>query len=127
MDDLEKLKVALGKIAADSGAFQIVEALADIWVDESQRTAPVDTGQLKARINVTSIQDRGRHAEATLQSDVPYAGFVEYGTRYQSPNPYFRRGRDQAAREVSRVGVRLETELRRALTSGGVWNPRSLL
>ena len=126
MDDLGKLRKALAQIAQESGAFPIVEALADIWVEESQRTAPVDTGQLRARINVTSIQDRGRSAEATIQSDVPYAGFVEYGTRYQSPNPYFRRGRDRAEREVGRVGVRLESELRRALTSGGSWNPRSL-
>ena len=126
MDDLGKLRKALAQIAQESGAFPIVEALADIWVEESQRTAPVDTGQLRARINVTSIQDRGRSAEATLQADTPYAGFVEYGTRYQAPNPYFRRGRDQAEREVGRVGVRMESQLRRALTSGGVWNPRSL-
>ena len=48
MDDLGKLRKALADIAAESGAFPIVEALADIWVEESQRTAPVDTGQLRA-------------------------------------------------------------------------------
>ena len=126
IDELDGLRRALASIAADSGAFPIVEALADIWVDESQRTAPVDTGQLRARINVTSVVSSGRNAQATIQADTPYAGFVEYGTRYISPNPYFRRGRDQAAAEVDRFGVRLETQLRRALDSGGSWNPRSL-
>ena len=105
MTELEQLRRVLADFARDNGGFQIVEALADIWVEESQRTAPVDTGQLRARINVTSIKDAGSRAEATIQSDVPYAGFVEYGTRYQSPQPYFRRGRDQAEREVARFGV----------------------
>ena len=126
IDELDGLRRALASIAADSGAFPIVEALADIWVDESQRTAPVDTGQLRARINVSSVVSSGRNAQATIQADTPYAGFVEYGTRYQAPNPYFRRGRDQAVAEVGRFGVRLETQLRRALDSGGSWNPRSL-
>ena len=126
MDDLGKLRKALADVAADSGAFRIVEALADIWVDEAKRTAPVDTGQLRARTTLVSVRDMGSRAEATVQSDVPYAGFVEYGTRYQAPNPYFRRGRDQAAAEVDRIGVRLQSQLRRALVSGGSWNPRNL-
>ena len=126
MDDLGKLRKALADVAADSGAFRIVEALADIWVDEAKLTAPVDTGQLRARTTLVSVRDMGSRAEATVQSDVPYAGFVEYGTRYQAPNPYFRRGRDQAAAEVDRIGVRLQSQLRRALVSGGSWNPRNL-
>ena len=126
MDELETLRRTLARIASDTGGFQIVEALADIWVDESQRVAPVDTGQLKARINVKSVRDMGSRSEAVIQSDVPYAGFVEYGTRYQAPNPYFRRGRTQAEAEVGRVGVKLQSQLARVLDSGGVWSPRSL-
>jgi len=127
VNDLEACRKALAAFANDSGAFPIVEALADIWVEESQRIAPVDTGQLRARINVTSIRDMGNRAEATIQSDVPYAGFVEWGTRYQRPQPYFRPGRDKAAAEVDRFGVKMGSAMARALQSGGSWNPRSLI
>lgn len=123
--ELEALRRTLAQMAADSGGFHIVEALADVWVDESQRVAPVDTGQLRARINVTSISG-GNWASATIQSDVPYAGFVEYGTRYQAPNPYFRKGQDRARFEVDAVGGKFAAQVRRALSSGGSWNPRNL-
>jgi len=126
VNDLEACRKALAAFAKESGALPIVEALADIWVEESQRKVPVDTGQLKARINVTSIREMGNRAEATLQADTPYAGFVEYGTRYQRPQPYFRPGRDKAAGEVDRFGVSMSSAMARALKSGGSWNPRSL-
>jgi HK97 gp10 family phage protein len=127
IDDLEACRRALAAFAAESGGFQIVEALADIWVEESQRRAPVDTGQLRARINVTSITESGSRAEATIQSDVPYAGFNEYGTRYMPPHPYFRPGRDKAAGEVGRFGVQMQSAMARVLDSGGSWSPSGRL
>lgn len=126
MDDLRRLQRALGDIAADGPALVIVENLADQWVTVSQRDVGVDTGQLRARINVTAITGSGVAGTADIQADTPYAGYHEYGNRYTAPNPYFRNGRDAAVREADKYGAKLETQLRRALDSGGVWNPRNL-
>ena len=122
MDDLEKLRRSLGSITAGPVAGAMLKALADVWVTESKRKVPVDTGQLKARIAVTAVSS----SRATVQADTPYAGFVEYGTRYQRPQPYFRPG-ELAARDAGeQMGAAIETELRRSLTSGGVFNPRNV-
>lgn len=128
MNELAAMRKRIGELGDDAGdaAFGIVEGLADVWVQDAQRTVPVDTGQLRARTNVVSIRASGRSAEATLQADTPYAGFVEYGTRYVPPRAFFRGGRDKAAQVAGGLGGRLESQLRRALTSGGSWSPRSL-
>lgn len=127
--NLHDLEDRLARLArnSDDNAFAIVEALADVWVTKSQQVVPVDTGQLRARTNVVSVRSAGVRGEADLQADTPYAGFVEYGTRYVAPRPFFRDGRDAAARAADRLGGRLGSELRRSLDSGGVWNPRSLI
>lgn len=128
MNDLRAVQRRLADLAADAdnAALQIVEALADVWISESQRKVPVDTGQLKARTNVVSVRSAGVRGEADLQADTPYAGFVEYGTRYVAPRPFFRDGRDAAKRAGDAAGGKIGSELRRSLDSGGVWNPRSL-
>lgn len=126
-DDFGQVAAALRRVAADPGALEIVDHLAGVWVETSQRDAPVDTGQLRARTAVESVSGARTRGTGTVVSDVPYAGFQEYGTRFQSPRPFFRAGRDEATREAGRVGVGIGTQLRRVLDSGGVWDPRSLL
>lgn len=128
MNDLTQMRKRLLELGTDAGdaAFGIVEGLADVWIKESQRVVPVDTGQLRARTNVVSIRSAGRSSNADLHADTPYAGFVEYGTRYVGPRPFFRDGRDQAARVADGLGGRIESQIRRSLDSGGSWNPRSL-
>lgn len=129
MNDLRTVQARFEQLArdADSSAFELVEALADVWISESQRTVPVDTGQLRARTTLVSVRSSGVRGEADLQADTPYAGFVEYGTRYVAPRPFFRDGRDAAARAAAKAGGRIGSELRRSLESGGSWNPRSLI
>lgn len=126
-DELAATARALARVASDPGALEIADHLAKVWQDEAARRAPVDTGQLRARTQVESVSGARTRGTATIVSDVPYAGFQEYGTRFQPPQPYFRAGRDEAGREADRLGVGIETQLRRVLDSGGVWNPRSLL
>ena len=126
MNDLQRLARRLDQVASEDAAGAIVEVLADVWVARAKRDVRVDTGQTRARTAVTSIKSGRTRATAELMSDTPYAGFIEYGTRYMSPVPYFRNGRDQAAQEADRFGARIESQLVRALTSGGSWNPRSL-
>lgn len=111
---------------ADEIAFGLVEGLADVWVDRSRRTVGVDTGQLKARIGVVSIRSTGATAEADLEADTPYAGFHNYGTRYTAPNRFWDDGRAAALVEARRLEGRVGSSIERSLTSGGVWNPRSL-
>jgi HK97 gp10 family phage protein len=49
---------------------------------------PVDTGRLRQSINVQKLGD----AHYSVGTNVEYAPYVEYGTRYQAPQPYFRPG-----------------------------------
>lgn len=105
----------------------IVEGLADMWVDTARRTMGYDTGQLYHRTGLARISSTASRAEATIVADTPYAGFHNYGTRYQAPNRFWNEGRDRAEAEARRLDGRLGTEIRRALESGGSWNPRSLL
>ena len=124
---MRKMAKGLRAIAREGLALPIVEAMADAWVDQSQTVAPVDTGQLRARIAVQSLSGTSARASAVVVSDVPYAGFVEFGTARHTPQPYFRKGRDAAEDVVEKVGGRLATEISRALESGGSWNPRRLV
>lgn len=124
---LRDLQTALGRIAAAPPALQIVEALADHWVDTTQQRVRVDTGQQRARTNVTMVSGSGVMGVAELHQDVPYAGFQEYGTRYVAPRPAFRDGRDAAVVEAAKYGARIETQLQRSLDSGGSWSPRNLV
>ena len=125
-DDLAKTVRALRNIARDGGALEIADGLAQAWIDKSRQVVPVDTGQLKHRTTVVSVRGGRTSGEAEVQADTPYAGFVEYGTRYMAPRPFFRQGRDHAVAVANELGGRLENELRRSLESGGVWNPRRL-
>lgn len=117
---------AFRNLGSDPGAVEIVDELAQLWVDVSRERVPVDTGQLQARIGVRQVSGSGVRGEAWVDADTPYAGFVEFGTRYVPPRPYFRAGEDAARQAAHQLGGRLGTELRRALVSGGVWNPRNL-
>lgn len=112
---------------ADATAFTIVEGLADEWVSVARQRMGHDTGQLDARTGVRSISGGTSKATAVVQADTPYAGFHNYGNRYTPPNLFWNHGRDAAVRMVDQIGGRLETQLRRALNSGGVWSPRSLV
>ena len=104
----------------------IVEGLADMWVDKARTQMGKDTWQLYNRTGLVSLRATARHAEAVVQADTPYAGFHNYGTRYQAPNRFWDDGRDAAEREAQRLGGKVGTQIERVLSSGGSWNPRSL-
>lgn len=124
--DFDKAARAFQQIAADGLALPMAEHLIDVWTKFSQADAPVDTGQLRARINTTYIGGDGTRAEATNHADVPYAGFVEFGTRYMDPQPYWRPGMEEAQRLAESAGGSIAAEIARSIESGGVWNPRSV-
>lgn len=125
--ELERAARGLRAIAREGLAVPIVEGLADRWVEVSKARAPVDTGQLKARTAVAMVGGSRGRADAEVVSDVPYAGFVEFGTAFVAPNPYFRAGMDAAEELAAELGGRVATEVSRAIESGGSWSPRRLL
>lgn len=51
----------------------------------AKNLAPVRTGRLR-----DSIQAEVREKKIVLKSDVEYAGFVEYGTRFMAPRSFMR-------------------------------------
>lgn len=126
LSELDQYVNRLQRLARDGIAGPIIEGAADVWVAEAKRTAPIDTGQLQARIGIEQLDLRGSRASATIVSDVPYASFVNFGTRFQPPKPYFDRGEQAARKALAGVGRRLEASIELALESGGVINPRSL-
>ena len=65
----------------------VQEALQDFAIDsveEMKQIAPVDTGNL--RNNIRHDIERGA---VVIESNAPYSGYVEHGTRYQHAQPYF--------------------------------------
>nr|DAN61009.1 MAG TPA: putative tail component [Caudoviricetes sp.] len=52
---------------------------------DAKRSCPVDTGRLRGSITTNIISSYS----GEVGTNVEYAGWVEYGTRYQSAQPYF--------------------------------------
>ena len=52
---------------------------------DAKRNCPVDTGRLRGSITTNIISTYS----GEVGTNVEYAGWVEYGTRYQSAQPYF--------------------------------------
>lgn len=126
LGQLDKFARNLRTLGDADAAGGIVEGLADLWIDTAKRRVGVDTGQLKNRTQVVRISSTAAHGEADLEADTPYAGFHNYGTRHQRPNRFWDAGLESAEAEAQRLEGRVGAQIERALTSGGVWNPRSL-
>lgn len=52
---------------------------------DAKKSCPVDTGRLRSSITTNIISTYS----GEVGTNVEYAGWVEYGTRYQSAQPYF--------------------------------------
>ena len=52
---------------------------------DAKKSGPVDTGRLRGSITTNIISTYSGEVE----TNVEYAKYVEYGTRYQSAQPYF--------------------------------------
>jgi HK97 gp10 family phage protein len=55
----------------------------------ARELCPVDTGRLRASIQMDSGRD-GVGPWVSIGTNVEYAPYVEFGTRYMSPQPYMR-------------------------------------
>lgn len=67
-------------------ADKYTEGITDECRDEAKMLAPKDTGRLADSIVTTKLED-GKY---NYGSDLEYARFVEFGTRFQQPQPYLR-------------------------------------
>lgn len=126
LGQLDRFAKRLRELDDPDAAGAIVEGLADLWLDTARRRMGKDTFQLYNRTGMRSLRMSSRQARADIEADTPYAGHHNYGTRYQAPNRFWNVGRDAAEAKAGELGGELATQIRRHLTSGGVWNPRSL-
>lgn len=63
----------------------------------AKRLAPVDTGRLRGSITHAMGVD-GQGVFADIGTDVEYAIYQEFGTRYQSGTPFLRPALDEGSR-----------------------------
>jgi len=75
-----------------------IEDVTVILTKEAKKEAPVRTGYLRA-----SIKNRVDKMKAWVRAFAPYAKYVEYGTMYQSSNPFFRRAVDTVKRKMPSI------------------------
>ncbi len=58
--------------------------------NDAKRRCPVDTGNLRRSIHTGNQQSGGTTASVEVGTDVEYAGYVEFGTRFMPAQPYLR-------------------------------------
>lgn len=66
-----------------------------------KRRAPVRTGNLRR-----SITNRVTDTEAYVGTDVEYAPYVHYGTRYQAAQPFLEEGIEDTMSEIEAAAAR---------------------
>ena len=91
-----------------------VLAAAEIGARRSAAAAPVDTGRLRASIHAreVGVGDAGArrgNVAAAFGSDVPYAGYQEFGTRRIAPRRYIQVGYERAVEYLESQGFKRES------------------
>ena len=56
----------------------------------ARRACPVDTGRLRASIVAEPVTRQGDRLVLKVGTNVSYAAYVEFGTRFMAPQPYMR-------------------------------------
>lgn len=69
--------------------FNRMKIAAEFVKDEAKRRSPVDTGNLRGSLNKEVVTEAGEIV-GRVGTNVEYAGYVEYGTKRQSAQPYLR-------------------------------------
>lgn len=79
----ERLRLLTKTMSA--GTAYMVKQLAESALQSATAAVPVDTGRLKNSLRVVYQADG---LKARLLTDVPYARFVEFGTKYVPARPF---------------------------------------
>lgn len=67
----------------ESGMSEIINAGAMAVLESAVSLCPVDTGTLRASLNVTTDKN-----SAVISADAEYSAYVEFGTYKMAPQPY---------------------------------------
>ena len=65
-------------------------------VERAKELVPVRTGRLRDSIGMRRIGA----GKIVVEAKAPYAGYVEYGTRYMKPRPYMRPATREAYKKL---------------------------
>jgi HK97 gp10 family phage protein len=87
IDGLDELKSRIDAYVSNMGSVIAadVEQECGAAVDRMQSTCPVRTGYLRDHIVLARADEHG----AEIDSEAPYSGFVEFGTRRMAAQPFF--------------------------------------
>lgn len=78
---------------------EIILQAAELGAARAAEVAPVDTGRLKRSLRAQAVE-----GGAAFGSDVHYAGYQEFGTRYIEPRLYIKDGYETALRHLRSQG-----------------------
>jgi len=86
---LEELmaKFTLFQNEASTIAYEAIDANLDAILADAQSLCPVNTGALRASLQ-KSIEVSGTYVTGNVYTDMFYAAYVEFGTRYTPAQPY---------------------------------------
>jgi len=79
----------------------VEKVMLEIWVD-ARETAPVDTGNLANSVIPDGPHVQGNTVVGYVGTNVHYAPFVEFGTRYQAAQPFLGPALEKARRRYGR-------------------------
>lgn len=89
---------------------RVLIQIMDYCVEVEKENVPVDTGSLRDSIRRYVIGNNGGVVRAGGGSNrstgrpLDYAGFQEYGTRYNQPHPFVRPAADVALNAANQIG-----------------------
>lgn len=107
IEGIEILERKLDRLARMSGREMAaaLESGAQVLVNETKRLAPYLTGNLRRSYHAERHRVTQSKASVVYGTDVEYAPYQEYGTRYMSGKPHVRPAietkKDEAAREIA--------------------------
>ncbi|MEX2805036.1 HK97-gp10 family putative phage morphogenesis protein [Streptococcus sp. H31] len=88
-------KLATAQTMTDKSVHNVVKNATEKTKANAKEKAPVDTGFMKAHIKTSyPAQKTGE-----VRSEAGYSGFVEYGTRYMSDQPFMKPALEEAVEE----------------------------
>ena len=76
----------LSKKEIQNAVFESVKATAFFVEKRAKQIVPVDTGRLKSSIQVSNLTEKPASAE--VGTNVEYASFVEFGTKFMGKHLY---------------------------------------
>ena len=101
---VKEMQKMLNKVASLKDVQNAVKVNTTEMHQKASRKVPVDTGHLRRSLTI-DFRDNG--LTGRVYTDVEYSIYVEYGTRFQSAQPFFRPAlyeqRIQFAKDMSRL------------------------